>query len=46
MKIFFFSANFTQDLGVIKTKIVSFSKKYVSTVPSGFDRTAKVFSVQ
>ena len=42
----FFSAKFAQDLGVIKTKIVSFSKKTVSTVPSGFDRTTRVFSVQ
>ena len=44
MTIFFFSAKFAQDLGVIKTKILIF-KKTVSAVSSGFDRTARVFSV-
>ena len=44
---FFFSAKFAQDLGEIKTnKNCLIFKETVSTVPSGFDRTARVFSVQ
>ena len=42
----FFSAKFAGDLGVIKTKNCPIFKETVSTVPSGFDRTARVFSVQ
>ena len=41
----FFSVKSVLDLGVIKVKFVSFSKK-LATVPSGFDRTAGVFFVR
>ena len=42
---FYFSVNFALDLGVIKQKFLIFNET-VSTVPSGFDRTARVVSVQ
>ena len=44
-----FNVKFDLDLGIIRAKIIiSFLifKETVFTVPSGFDRTAKVFSVQ
>ena len=43
----FFSVKFALDLGIIKTKIICLIfKETVSTVPSGFDRMARVVSVQ